>query len=106
MPHDAAFAERIRKYLSDRSDVTEMDMMGGHQFLVSGKICVSVRGDTMSVRVDPAERDRLLAQPNVRALIMGTRTTKGFVRIPLEELRADRKLAEWVQVGLRGVAHR
>lgn len=79
-------------------------MMGGHQFLIGGRICFSVRADTMSVRIDPKERAALLTRPHVVPMTSGRRVPKGFVRITAEGLRADRALDEWITVGLRSAS--
>lgn len=78
-------------------------MMGGHQFLLGGRICFGVRNDTMSVRVNPAERDAVLKRPHVEPMRLGTRTTKGFVRVSSAGLRSAHDLRAWVAIGLRSV---
>lgn len=106
MPYDAQLAARLRGLLARRADVTEMDMMGGHQFLVGGRICLGVRADTISVRVDPKERDAALLRPHVEPMRLGARTTKGFVRVASAGLRRPEDLERWVAVGVRAVAAR
>ena len=103
MPYDAQLATRLRRLLANRTDVTEMDMMGGHQFLVGGRICFGVRADTISVRVDPKERDAILRRPHVEPMRLGARTTKGFVRVARAGVRRPEDLEAWVAVGLRSV---
>lgn len=101
MPYDRALAARVRARLAGRSDVTEMDMMGGHQFLIGGRIAFSVRTDSMSVRVDPPDRERLATRAHVSPMRIGSRTTQGFLRVATAGLRSDRSLDEWIAVGLR-----
>lgn len=105
MPYDAALAARIRERLASRTNVTEMDMMGGHQFLIAGRIGLSVRDDALSVRIDPKERERWLAEPHVRPLTIGAKATKGFVRVAADGLRSDRALDAWISVGVRAAGH-
>jgi hypothetical protein len=84
-----------------RRDVTEMDMMGGHQFLLGGRIIFGVRADTLSVRVAPEQRDVLLERRHVAPMRLGARTTKRFVRVSRAGWRSARAFDEWIAIGLR-----
>ena len=106
MPSTESLEARVRALLAGRADVSEMEMMGGHQFLVGGRISVSVRADTLSVRIAPEDRDRALKLPHVVPMTIGARTAKGFVRVGLAGLRTDAQLRSWVERGVHAALAR
>lgn len=105
MAYDADLAERLRPLVAAAAggrSVEEKRMFGGLAFLVAGSMTVAAsgRGGAM-VRVDPAEREALLAQPGVDVVEMGgTREMRGWVRVRTDGLD-DGTLRAWVR---RGVA--
>jgi TfoX/Sxy family transcriptional regulator of competence genes len=98
--YDAETAERVRRLLSDRGDVTEKKMVGGLSFLVSGNMCCGVTGAALMVRVGTEDREQALTEPHVRPMQFGGRTLSGFVCVDPEGYAADDALARWVQRGL------
>lgn len=61
MAYDEDLAERIRDLLLAEPDLAEQKMFGGLAFLLAGNmaVCASREGGIL-VRIDPAERERLL----------------------------------------------
>jgi TfoX/Sxy family transcriptional regulator of competence genes len=103
MAYDEQTAERVRKALSGRRDVTVKKMMGGLAFMVKGSMCCSVSGrGGMLIRVGADEA--VFAEPHVRRVKMGARTMSGFVRVDPEGYTTDLALKRWVQRGLDAVA--
>jgi hypothetical protein len=101
MSHEpAALAERVRRALSERSDVAERRMMGGLVFMVAGHMCCGVDRHGLMVRVGPDAYASALAEPDAAVMDLTGREMKGFVLVggPL----SDERLGEWVA---RGVAH-
>ena len=104
VPYDDELAERIRDLLLGDPDLTEQKMFGGLAFLLRGNmaVCASREGGIL-VRIDPAERERLLEATAAFPTVMGGgRTMKGFLRVEADDVRADAQLAAWVE---RGAAH-
>ncbi|WP_147254845.1 TfoX/Sxy family protein [Pseudonocardia hierapolitana] len=103
MAYDEDLAERIRDLLAGESDLSEQKMFGGLAFLLSGNmaVCASREGGIL-VRIDPAERERLLASTAAFPMVMGGRTMTGFLRVEPEDVRTEDQLATWVG---RGAAH-
>jgi len=64
--YDDELAERIRKVLGVRSDVTEKKMFGGLAFLCGGRMCCGVTGTDLVVRVMTDEVTRVMIQRHVR----------------------------------------
>lgn len=102
MAYDDALAARIRDLLAAEPDVTEQKMFGGLGFLVAGNMAVaaSSQGGIM-VRIDPAERDALLARTSAELMVMRGSPTAGWLRVAAEHLGRRSQLATWVD---RGVA--
>jgi hypothetical protein len=80
--------------------VVEKKMMGRLAFMVGGSMCCSVGEEGLLVRVTPAEREALLAKPNVTPMKLGLRTMRGFVRVTPAGLRTRAALARWIDRGL------
>jgi hypothetical protein len=51
------------------------------------------------VRVDPDQSDALVASTNARLMEMRGRSMQGWLRVGSEDLRSQRQLASWVELG-------
>ena len=105
MAYDADLAERLRPLVVEAAGglpVEEKRMFGGLAFLVSGTMSVSASSKGgLLLRVDPAEHERLLAEPGAEEFEMGGRgPMPGWLRVRPEVLD-DGALDVWVA---RGVA--
>jgi TfoX/Sxy family transcriptional regulator of competence genes len=98
--YDEDLAERIRDLLSGEADLTEQKMFGGLAFLLGGNmaVCASREGGIL-VRIDPAEREHLLASTAAFPMVMGGRMMKGFLRVEGDDLRTEAQLTAWVTRG-------
>ena len=101
MAYDEELANRIRALLGSESDLTEKKMFGGLAFLVGGNMAVaaSAQGGVL-VRVDPAQSDTLVATTNASPMEMRGRQTRGWLRVEPDDVRTDRELAKWVELGV------
>src|SRR6187549_2489431 len=100
MAYDEKLAERVRAVLAERRGVSEKALMGSLAFMVNGSMCCSVGRDNLLVRVDAEERERLLGDPFVLPMKLGSRTMKGFVRVAPEGFRTRARLAQWIEQGI------
>jgi TfoX/Sxy family transcriptional regulator of competence genes len=100
MGYDEQTADRVRRFLSGRSDVVEKRMVGGLSFMVNGRMCCGVAGTALMVRVGPESRQRLLKEPHVRPMEFAGRSPGGFVLVDPAGFRTDAALAAWVQRGI------
>ena len=99
MAHDPETADRIRKLLAGRSDISETRMMGGLSFMAGGAMICAVSGEGgLLVRVTPATREAALARPYAGPARIAGREMRGFVRVAseghadeAEKSRAERK---------------
>jgi TfoX/Sxy family transcriptional regulator of competence genes len=98
--YDEELADRIRKLIGSEPDLTEQKMFGGLAFLIGGNMAVAASGQGgLLVRVDPAESDRLVATTNARVMEMRGRQMRGWLRVDAEDVRTERQLARWVELG-------
>ena len=101
MPYDKSTAERVRRILSARRDVSSKPLMGGLCFMVKGSMCCSVSGKGgLLIRVEPQEYDQAVIDPHVEPMQMGRCTLRGFVRVAPEGYPTDEQLERWVQRGI------
>jgi TfoX/Sxy family transcriptional regulator of competence genes len=107
MPYDEKLAERIRKLVAGRRDVSERKMMGGLMFkTASGMFCAASGRGGLLVRVDAALRDKFLGEDHVEPADIGGRRMSGFVRVQSEGYRTESSLKKWVERGLEAVGNR
>ena len=100
MAYDEDLADRIRELVAGESDLTEQKMFGGLAFLIGGNMAVAASGQGgVLVRVDPEESDALVATTSARPMEMRGRQMPGWLRVGPEDLRTERQLARWVELG-------
>jgi TfoX/Sxy family transcriptional regulator of competence genes len=100
MAYDEALAERVRAALASEPAITEQKMFGGIGFMLRGNLCCGVLKDRLLVRVGPEGHDTAVAQPGVEPMVMGGRSSRGFVVVDQNVLDTESTLAEWVRRGL------
>lgn len=100
MAYDEALATRIRDLVSGLPDVTEQKMFGGLAFLIGGNMAVAASGQGgLMVRSDPAAADELVAEGSAERMVMRGRPMRGWLRVGADQLRTERQLATWVDLG-------
>ena len=100
MAYDEELANRIRALLGSESDLTEKKMFGSLAFLIGGNMAIAASGEGgVLVRVDPAQSDALVAATNARLMEMRGRRTRGWLRVDRDDVRTERDLAKWVELG-------
>lgn len=100
MAYDEALAARIRDLLAAEPDLAEKKMFGGLAFLLAGNMAVVASGQGgLMVRVDPAERQALLARTKAEPMIMRGSPTSGWLRVATEHLGRRAQLQAWVDRG-------
>jgi len=98
--YDEELATRIRDLVAGESGLTEKKMFGGLAFLIGGNMAVAASGQGgVLVRVDPAQSDNLVATTNARLMEMRGRSMPGWLRVDPDDLRTERQLARWVELG-------
>ena len=103
MAYDEKLANRLRELVQGERGVTEKRMFGGLAFMINGNMAVSASSQGgLLLRIDPAETDALVEDPNARRFEMRGRAMDGWLRIDTDGLSTDQQLQQWVA---RGVAY-
>jgi TfoX/Sxy family transcriptional regulator of competence genes len=98
--YDEELAGRIRELVAGEPGVTEQKMFGGLAFLVGGNMAVAASGQGgVLVHVDPDESDDFVATTNARLMEMRGRAMRGWLRLDAEDVRTERELGKWVELG-------
>ena len=100
MAYNEHLADRIRKVLADRKNITEKKMFGGLSFMLSGNMCCGIVGDDLVVRVGPDSHEKALAKPHARPMDFTGRSLQGMVYVGPEGYRTDEGLKYWLGQGL------
>jgi len=100
MAHNEALTERVREALADVARVEEKKMFRGVTFMVNGKMCVSVGGDRILLRVDPALHEELTHKKGCSPMTMKGREYKGFIEVKEEVLKTGKELVHWLSYAL------
>jgi TfoX/Sxy family transcriptional regulator of competence genes len=101
MAYDEELADRLRELIGGEADVTEQHMFGGLAFLIGGNMAASAsRQGGLLLRVDPAETESLVNEPQVRRFEMRGREMDGWLRVDAEALSTDDALRQWVNYGV------
>lgn len=99
MPYDTDLANRIREHLSHFPElaIEEKEMFRGLTFMVNGKMCVSVSGDEMMVRFDPALHDSFAEKSGFRTMHTKKREYRGYGYISPDSIRSNKDFRFWIQ---------
>jgi TfoX/Sxy family transcriptional regulator of competence genes len=99
MAFDESLADRVRDALSARDELTERKMFGGIAFMIGGNMAVGVIEDDLMVRLDPADAEKALVEPNTRPMDFTGKPMRGMLFVDSEGTDADEDLAGWVDAG-------
>jgi hypothetical protein len=98
--YDEELADRIRELVGSESDLIEQKMFGGLAFLIGGNMAIAASAEGgVLVRVDVAHSNTLVETTNARLMEMRGRQMQGWLRVDPEDLRTERELATWVELG-------
>jgi hypothetical protein len=98
--YDEVLADRIRTLLGGQPNLIEKKMFGGLAFLIGGNMAVAASGQGgMLVRVDPSQSDSLVATTKARLMEMRGQQMQGWLRVDPEDVRTERQLVKWVELG-------
>jgi TfoX/Sxy family transcriptional regulator of competence genes len=97
MAYDEVIADRIRRAVGPRTDVTEKKMFGGIAFLLDGKMFVGIASEDLMVRVGPEGYEAALAESHVRPMDFTGRPMKGYVFVGQRGTKTDKAVAAWVK---------
>jgi TfoX/Sxy family transcriptional regulator of competence genes len=104
MAYDETLADRIRRTIGPRPDVTEKKMFGGLAFLLGGKMFCGIVKDELMVRVGPERYAAALAEPHVRPMDFTGRPMKGYVYVAARGAKTEKGIRGWLEQGAAFVA--
>ncbi len=96
MAYNEQLAERIRKIVGERAELTERKMFGGIAFMLNGNMFCGITRDDLMVRVGPDRFDDVLASPGARPMDFTGRPMKGMVYVGPEGYGTEEQLRGWV----------
>lgn len=100
MAYDEQLADRIRRAMGPRPDVTEKRMFGGLAFLLDGKMFCGIVKDDLVVRVGPERYEAALAEAHVRPMDFTGRSMNGYVYVGPGGSRTEKAIKKWAELGL------
>lgn len=100
MAYSEKLAQRVREALVTVPNIEEKKMFRGITFMVNEKMCVSVSGDELMCRIDPALQEEVTAKNGCREMIVKGRPMKGFVYVEESVLKNRRELDYWIKLAL------
>ena|SRR5437762_6327758 len=101
MAYDEDLANRIRELVQGADGLSEMRMLGGLAFLIHGNMAVSASGrGGLLLRVDPAQTEALVADPEAHRFEMRGRQMDGWLRVDPSGITTQRQLKRWVGLGV------
>jgi hypothetical protein len=102
MAYNLPLADRLREYLADRPHlvIEEKEMFRGLTFMINGKMCVSVSGDNLMCRFDPAQQEELASRKGYQPMRMKSREYRGYCYVSAEGYTAPSDFAFWVNLCL------
>jgi len=103
MAYNEELAERIRKQLSNRTDVAERKMFGGLAFMVRGHMCCGVVGDQLMVRVGPESYEAALKEKHAGEMDFTGKPMRGMIYVAAPGLASTKQLGRWIERGLQFV---
>ena len=101
MAYDEELANRIREVVGGEQGLTEKRMFGGLAFLINGNMAVSASSQGgLLLRVDPAQTESLVKEPDVRRFEMRGREMDGWLRVDESVVKTDKQLRRWAGIGI------
>ena len=101
MAYDEALADRLRDLLAEVTCVSEKRMFGGLAFLVDRHMAVVASGQGgLRARIDPADAEDVLADPDAELAVMRGKEMRGWARTPSTAVATDDALQAWIDRSL------
>lgn len=100
MAFDTTLAGRVRELLNQHPNVAEKQMMGGLTFMVNDKMCVGVKNDDLTCRINPDAHEESLKRPGCSPTLVIGKEMKGFISVAPQGTANDADLRYWVELAL------
>ncbi|MDQ2721594.1 MAG: TfoX/Sxy family protein [Bacteroidota bacterium] len=100
MAYNEKLADKIRDALVEVRNIEEKKMFRGITFMVNGKMCVSVSGDELMCRFDPALHEEVMEKKNCRPMIMKGREYNGYCYVSEDGMKFKKDFDYWINLAL------
>ena len=102
MPYNTRLADRIREHLLKfpKLKIEEKKMFRGLTFMINDKMCVSVSGENLMCRFDPALQEEIAEKNGFQPMIMKGREYRGYGYVEPSAMRSKKDLEYWVNLCL------
>jgi hypothetical protein len=102
MAYSTRLAEKIRAVLVTvpKLKIEEKEMFRGLTFMVNGKMCISVSGENLMCRFNPAEEEVVANQAGYLPMKMKNRVYKGYCYVEPEGFKTKKQLDYWINLCL------
>ncbi|MGZ3776433.1 MAG: TfoX/Sxy family protein [Mucilaginibacter sp.] len=100
MAYDEKLADRVREALINVPKVTEKKMFRGVTFMVDDKMCISVSGNELMLRLEPDLTEQLVEENGTRPMVHGGKHMKGFIYISPERFKNQKDFDYWIKLAL------
>jgi hypothetical protein len=102
MGYNIKLADRIREYLAGfpKLKIEEKEMFRGVTFMVNGKMCVSVSGESLMCRFDPNLYELVSTKKGFQKMMMKDKEYKGYCYVRPEGFKAKKDFEYWVNLCL------
>ena len=96
MAYNEKLAERIRKVVGRRRNITERKMFGGVAFMLSGNMCCGVVGDKLCLRLGEEAVIEALQKKNTSPMDFTGKPLKTMVYVQPAGIRTEPSLRRWI----------
>ena len=98
MSYNTRLADRIREYLLNYPslEIEEKEMFRGLTFMVNGKMCISVSGENLMCRFDPALQAEVAEKNGFLPMLMKGKVLQGYCYVSCEGVKATNDFARWI----------
>lgn len=102
MAYDTTLADRVREYLVKfpKLDIQEKKMFGGLAFMVNGKMCINVSGESLMCRFDPVLTEALSERNGYMPMIMKGKEYKGYCYVESTGFEKNKDFEFWLDLCL------
>ncbi len=104
MAIDDGLRTALRDHLTAMDDIGERAMFGGVGFMWCGNLLCGVMGDELLVRIGKEDAEDLIGEDGAHPMVMGARTSKGWILVPVPRAQRAELLARWVDRAIGYVA--
>ena len=102
MAYNIKLVNRVREYLAEVTDleIEEKEMFSVLNFMVNGKTCVCVSGESLMLRFDPKLQEELAEKKGYQTMLMKGKEYKGYCYINPEGIESQEDFEYFVNVCL------